>query len=73
LLTIADELFVAIVFDCAAAVDITETNAKADNSLCRGSRCICYFEATLYKQQKLTAAYEAIRKTGFTFTSYEEK
>ncbi|HEY9387668.1 MAG TPA: hypothetical protein VIP70_11560 [Nitrososphaeraceae archaeon] len=29
--------------------------------------------STLYKQQKLTAAYEALRKTGFTFTSYEKK
>jgi CRISPR/Cas system-associated protein Cas10 (large subunit of type III CRISPR-Cas system) len=29
--------------------------------------------ATLYKQQKLTRAYEALRKTGFTFTSYEER
>jgi hypothetical protein len=29
--------------------------------------------STLYKQQKLTAAYEALRKTGFTFTSYEER
>jgi hypothetical protein len=29
--------------------------------------------STSYKKQKLTAAYEALRKTGFTFTSYEEK
>jgi hypothetical protein len=29
--------------------------------------------STLYKQQKLTAAYEALRKTGFTFTNYEER
>jgi CRISPR/Cas system-associated protein Cas10 (large subunit of type III CRISPR-Cas system) len=29
--------------------------------------------STLYKQQKLTAAYEALRKQGFAFTSYEER
>jgi CRISPR/Cas system-associated protein Cas10 (large subunit of type III CRISPR-Cas system) len=29
--------------------------------------------STTYKQQKLTAAYEALRKTGFKFTSYEER
>jgi CRISPR/Cas system-associated protein Cas10 (large subunit of type III CRISPR-Cas system) len=29
--------------------------------------------STLYKQQKLTAAYEALRKQGYTFTNYEER
>jgi hypothetical protein len=29
--------------------------------------------STLYKQQKLTAAYEALKKSGFNFTSYEER
>ena len=29
--------------------------------------------ATTYKQQKLTAAYEALRKQGFHWTSYEER
>jgi hypothetical protein len=28
--------------------------------------------STLYKNQKLTAAYEALRKQGYTFTNYEE-
>jgi hypothetical protein len=28
---------------------------------------------TLYKQQKLTAAYEALRKQGYTFTDYQER
>ncbi|HEY6405359.1 MAG TPA: hypothetical protein VIX38_04710 [Nitrososphaeraceae archaeon] len=26
-----------------------------------------------YKQQKLPAAYEALKKSGFTWTSYEER
>jgi hypothetical protein len=29
--------------------------------------------STLYKQQKLTAAYEALRKQGWTFQTYEER
>jgi hypothetical protein len=29
--------------------------------------------STSYKQQKLPAAYEALKKSGFTFTSYEER
>ena len=29
--------------------------------------------STTYKQQKLTAAYEALQKKGFHFTSYEER
>jgi hypothetical protein len=29
--------------------------------------------STIYKQQKLPAAYEALRKAGFTWTSYEER
>ena len=29
--------------------------------------------STLYKNQKLTAAYEALRKQGFNFTNYEER
>lgn len=29
--------------------------------------------STLYKQQKLTAAYEALKKQGFHWTSYEER
>ena len=29
--------------------------------------------STTYKQQKLTAAYEALKKSGFHFTSYEER
>jgi len=29
--------------------------------------------STTYKQQKLTAAYEALRKQGFRWTSYEER
>jgi len=29
--------------------------------------------STTYKQQKLLAAYEALRKAGYTFTSYEER
>jgi CRISPR/Cas system-associated protein Cas10 (large subunit of type III CRISPR-Cas system) len=29
--------------------------------------------STLYKKQKLTAAYEALKKAGYTFTSYEER
>ena len=29
--------------------------------------------STSYKQQKLSAAYEALKKQGFTFTSYEER
>jgi hypothetical protein len=29
--------------------------------------------STTYKQQKLPAAYEALRKSGYTFTSYEER
>jgi hypothetical protein len=29
--------------------------------------------STTYKQQKLPAAYEALRKAGYTFTSYEER
>jgi hypothetical protein len=29
--------------------------------------------STAYKQPKLTAAYEALRKSGFPFTSYEER
>jgi hypothetical protein len=29
--------------------------------------------STSYKQQKLLAAYEALKKSGFNFTSYEER
>jgi hypothetical protein len=29
--------------------------------------------STTYKQQKLPAAYEALKKSGFTWTSYEER
>ena len=29
--------------------------------------------STTYKQQKLTAAYEALRKQGFKFINYEER
>jgi hypothetical protein len=29
--------------------------------------------STTYKQQKLPAAYEALKKSGFNFTSYEER
>jgi hypothetical protein len=29
--------------------------------------------STTYKQQKLPAAYEALRKSGFTWTSFEEQ
>jgi hypothetical protein len=29
--------------------------------------------STTYKKQKLTAAYEALKKSGFNFTSYEER
>jgi hypothetical protein len=29
--------------------------------------------ATSYKQQKLPAAYEALKKSGFNFTNYEER
>jgi hypothetical protein len=29
--------------------------------------------STSYKQQKLPAAYEALRKSGFTWTSFEER
>jgi len=29
--------------------------------------------STSYKQQKLPAAYEALKKSGFNFTSYEER
>ena len=29
--------------------------------------------STTYKQQKLPAAYEALRKSGFTWTNYEER
>ena len=29
--------------------------------------------STSYKQQKLPAAYEALKKSGFKFTSYEER
>jgi hypothetical protein len=29
--------------------------------------------STTYKQQKLPAAYEALKKAGFTWTSYEER
>lgn len=29
--------------------------------------------STSYKQQKLSAAYEALKKSGFNFTSYEER
>jgi hypothetical protein len=29
--------------------------------------------STTYKQRKLPAAYEALRKSGFTWTSYEER
>ena len=29
--------------------------------------------STTYKQQKVTAAYEALRKQGFRWTSYEER
>jgi hypothetical protein len=29
--------------------------------------------STTYKQLKLPAAYEALKKSGFTFTSYEER
>jgi hypothetical protein len=28
---------------------------------------------TSYKQQKLPAAYEALKKSGFKFTTYEER
>ena len=29
--------------------------------------------STTYKKQKLTAAYEALKKAGYTFTNYEER
>ena len=31
------------------------------------------YSFTTYKQTKLTAAYEALSKHGFKFTTYEEK
>jgi hypothetical protein len=29
--------------------------------------------STTYKQQKLTAAYEALKRSGFTITGYQER